>query len=765
MAHVLLVVSRDAPQLLARLRREFAAVEGIKVVADRRVAQRRRRTDRSGAERRRSDRRQPTAAEARLAADGWTVADAVTDTDRPAPAAALPSHTDPRKVAELLDAIQTLSRELDLTRLLQIIMDKASRLLNADRSSLFVADEERGELWSKIAQGLEVREIRVPIGQGIAGRVAATGERVNIADAYADPRFNQDVDRRTGYRTRAILCAPVRDVAGRIVAVLQLLNRLDGAAFDDDDERLLDAFVGQVAIALRNAQQMALIEERRRTSELLLDVMKSFSSELEIDALLRKIMERTSTVLQADRSTLFLVDAKTREIWSKVAQGSDLVEIRVPIGRGIAGTVAATGETINIPDAYADPRFNQEVDRRTGYRTRTILCAPIRDGQGAVVGVAQVLNKAGGPFTRDDEELLAALSAQAFIALDNARLFESVVTMKNYNESILSCMATGVMTLDREGVVTSLNPALRRIFGVAETADAGDAVRDLLDAKHNETFVLRLDACARAGEAHTEYELKYALTEEESVNVNVSVVPLRDSKHQPLGVVVVAEDITQEQRLMSTLCRYVTREIAEEVMKQKGRMRLGGTRQPVSILFSDIRNFTAISERLEPEQIVEFLNDYFAAMVHEIFAEQGTLDKFMGDGIMAVFGAPISRPDDPLRAVRSAIGMRRSLRAFNERQRAAGGVEIDIGIGISHGESISGNIGSEQRMEYTVIGDSVNLASRLEGLTKHHPHKILINDRIYEQVKDTFECILLGEEFVKGKAQAVRIYGIPDPPA
>jgi len=762
MVHVLLVVSRAAPGLFTRLAKEFAGVEGIKVVTDRRVGQRRRGTERGGAERRRRDRRQQLA-DSRLAADGWTLADAVTDTDQPA--VALLSPTDPGKVAELLDAIQTLSRELDLTRLLQIIMDKASRLLNADRSSLFVVDEERAELWSKIAQGLEVREIRVPIGQGIAGRVAAAGERVNIADAYADARFNQEIDRSTGYRTRSILCAPVRDRSGRIVAVLQLLNRLDGAPFDAADERLLDAFVGQVAIALRNAQQIELIEERRRTSELLLDVMKSFSSELEIDALLLKIMARTSTVLQADRSTLFLVDRKAREIWSKVAQGSDMVEIRLPIGRGIAGTVAATGETINIPDAYADPRFNQEVDRRTGYRTRTILCAPVRDGQGAVVGVAQVLNKAGGPFTRDDEELLAALSAQAFIALDNARLFESVVTMKNYNESILSCMATGVMTLDREGTVTSLNPALRRIFGVAAEADAGDPVRELLDVKHNEPFVVRLDACARAGEAHTEYELKYVLNPEESVNVNVSVVPLLDGKHQPLGVVVVAEDITQEQRLMSTLCRYVTREIAEEVLKQKGRMRLGGTRQPVSILFSDIRNFTTISERLEPEQIVEFLNDYFTAMVHEIFAEQGTLDKFIGDGIMAVFGAPISRPDDPIRSVRSAIGMRRSLREFNTRQRARGGIEIDIGIGISHGESISGNIGSEQRMEYTVIGDSVNLASRLEGLTKNHPYKILINDRIYEQVKDEFTCVLIGEEYVKGKAQAVRVYGVPDPPA
>src|SRR2546421_4909871 len=764
MAQVLLVVSREDPSLLERFVKEFEAVEAVTVIADRRQGERRRGSLGDGAERRRSDRRQRAWADSRLRHEGWALSDALSPADHPTPpmAAALPAG-DPRKVTELLEAIQMLSRELDLTRLLQLIMDKASRLLNADRASLFVVDEERHELWSKIAQGLETREIRVPIGQGIAGGVAAGGKRVNIADAYADTRFNPEVDRRTGYRTRSILCAPVRDAGGRVVAVLQLLNRLDGKPFDAEDERLLDAFAGQIAIALRNAQEMQQIEQRRRTSELLLDVMKAFSSELSVDQLLRRIMERPSAVLQADRSTLFLVDGRTRQIWSKVAQGDKLAEIRVPIGRGIAGTVAATGETINIADAYADPRFNQDVDRRTGYRTRTILCAPVRDGAGEIVGVSQVLNKAGGPFTKDDESLLAALSAQAFIALDNARLFESVVTMKNYNESILSCMATGVMTLDRDGTVTSVNPAFRRIFAIPEEAPVGFGVRDLLDVKHNEAFVVRLDACARVGEAHTEYELKYAISTEESVNLNVSVVPLLDSKRQPLGVVVVAEDITQEQRLMSTLCRYVTREIAEEVMKQKGKIKLGGVRAPVSILFSDIRNFTAISERHEPEKIVEFLNDYFAAMVHEIFAQQGTLDKFMGDGIMAVFGAPVNRPDDPVRAVRAARGMRRSLREFNARQRAKGGVEVDIGIGINHGESISGNIGSEQRMEYTVIGDPVNLASRLEGLTKNHPYKILINDRIYEQVKDVFPCVLIGEERVKGKAELVHVYGVPDP--
>src|SRR5262245_30207254 len=176
MASVLLVVAREAPHLLTSFGEEFARVESVVVLLDRRFGERRRHGDDSGAERRRRDRQERPWVGPRLRQHGWTLSDAVTETrGGPAAAAVLPA-TDPRKVSELLDAIQTLSRELNLTRLLQVIMDKASRLMNADRSSLFVVDTERGELWSKIAQGLEVREIRVPIGQGIAGMVAASGE-------------------------------------------------------------------------------------------------------------------------------------------------------------------------------------------------------------------------------------------------------------------------------------------------------------------------------------------------------------------------------------------------------------------------------------------------------------------------------------------------------------------------------------------------------------------------------------------------------------
>ncbi|MBV9073974.1 MAG: PilZ domain-containing protein, partial [Acidobacteria bacterium] len=153
----------------------------------------------------------------------------------------------------------------------------------------------------------------------------------------------------------------------------------------------------------------------------------------------------------------------------------------------------------------------------------------------------------------------------------------------------------------------------------------------------------------------------------------------------------------------------------------------------------------------------------FTRMMEPVFRYEGMLDKFIGDAMMAVFGAPVARDDDAMRAVMAALEMRRILSRYN-RQRVARGLEpIQTGIGITKGEAITGNIGSEQRMDYTVIGDTVNVASRLEGLTKNYEYKILINEQVYEDVKDKINCVDLGFAQVRGKGESVHIYGVKEP--
>lgn len=170
----------------------------------------------------------------------------------------------------------------------------------------------------------------------------------------------------------------------------------------------------------------SLLEQRVEKLTALLEVGKAMASERNLDRLLRLILDEVTKVMGADRSSLFLVDPERNELWSKIAQGLEVREIRIKIGMGIAGFVAQTGNIVNIQDAYRDPRFNQETDQRTGYRTRTILCVPMQNKLNEAIGVLQVLNKLDGVFTQEDEELLLALSSQAAVAIENAILYEDI---------------------------------------------------------------------------------------------------------------------------------------------------------------------------------------------------------------------------------------------------------------------------------------------------------------------------------------------------
>ncbi len=217
----------------------------------------------------------------------------------------------------------------------------------------------------------------------------------------------------------------------------------------------------------------------------------------------------------------------------------------------------------------------------------------------------------------------------------------------------------------------------------------------------------------------------------------------------------------EKKKIKRMLGQYVSPAILATVMDKSSRDVLKaevGTRERLTILFSDIRGFTSISEAHEAEKVVEFLNGYLSGMVDVIFRHEGTLDKFIGDAIMAFWGAPIRVSDHGRRAVETAIDMIRQLEVFNEGLKAKGISPLSIGIGINTGDVILGNIGSEKKLDYTVIGDNVNLASRVEGLTKEYHYPILITETTYEEVKDAISCRYVDQVRVKGKTKEIKIY-------
>jgi len=670
-----------------------------------------------------------------------------------------------RKTSALLEISRRVSESLSLDHLLPRIGELVTEFMNAERATIFLQDWMSGELFSIVAMGDLKQEIRIGTNTGIAGSVFSTGQPLIVADAYNDPRFHNEVDRTTGFRTRNLICAPIKH-RGRVIGVIQVINKKD-LPFTDADLRLLCSLSAHASGGFENARLHAQVAHAREQEGKLLDVTTAMSRELHLKPLLQKIMNTVTIFLEADRSTLFLHDEQTDELWSEIAQGSN--EIRFPAHLGIAGSVFKSGEVINIPDAYSDARFNPSFDKRSGYRTSTILCMPVGTKTGRTIGVIQVINKKDGAFTRQDERRLRAFSAQASIAIENAKMFEEIIEVKNYTESILESMSNGVITIDAEGCVVTANQAALKLFGSkTDLREIAGRPTDQIFSGRNQWVTDSVETVTSTSDQDIALDMDLHLplgssSFTETTSVNLSTIPLRDARGHPMGCLLMLEDISTEKRLRGTMARYIPKELADRLLEGEENA-LGGNTLTATVLFSDIRSFTTISERLGAEETVALLNDYFSVMVDLISENDGILDKFIGDAIMAVYGAPFPGPRDADNAVKTAIEMMHALARFNTRREAAGKETLRIGIGINTGEVVSGNIGSSKRMDYTIIGDGVNVGSRLEQVTKVYGAQILISEFTHSTLADPSAYVIRPIDCIRvqGKAEPVWVYEVLD---
>jgi adenylate cyclase len=222
----------------------------------------------------------------------------------------------------------------------------------------------------------------------------------------------------------------------------------------------------------------------------------------------------------------------------------------------------------------------------------------------------------------------------------------------------------------------------------------------------------------------------------------------------------MSKGLKERERLRFNFARYVSQHVMEKILQTENVAKLEGERRKITVLFSDIRQFTEIAEQLPPEQVVALLNEYFTKMLDVIFKHQGTLDKFLGDGIMVEFGAPLDDQHQERNAILTAIAMQKELKILLAKWQKEGKPHIQMGIGIHTGFAVVGNIGSEQRIEYTAIGDTVNVAARLEQATKSLKRAILVSETTFAPVKQEFKATSLGPLILPGRKEAIVVYAI-----
>lgn len=486
--------------------------------------------------------------------------------------------------------------------------------------------------------------------------------------------------------------------------------------------------------------------------ETLLDITNELSSFENVSVLLQEILIKSCAVLNAS-SGMILMQNENSDLFQIEAEFNIDVEALKGVifnkKRGFFNEVYQNRKALHV-QISVDP-FLSKTKCTYG------LIAPLLDKK-ELAGVIVLFDKESrsgvSPFDDSDTNMLSAIATQAGVAYNNIKLIENIKEAKTFNDNVMQSIVTGVFTTNLMGEINHVNRAAASIINLDREAVIGNHYEYVFES--NEIINALISKCEEALETISESEIHIECNGK-STSVNISVSPLLNDQNEPIGSVVAMEDLSNLDKLKSTFKKYVSKQIVDQLLENDEMLNLGGQEQEATILFSDIRGFTSMSETMPPNEVVETLNDYFNLMIEIIFKYNGTLDKIIGDALMVIYGAPNSSDKDTENAVLTAIEMQEKLIEFNQQRIIHSKLPITIGIGINRGKVISGNIGSRQQMNFTVIGDSVNLASRLCSAAK--ADEIIVSDTVWKQVKNNklFKGRKLNPIKVKGKAKPIEI--------
>ncbi|HIE51776.1 MAG TPA: PAS domain S-box protein [Armatimonadetes bacterium] len=356
------------------------------------------------------------------------------------------------------------------------------------------------------------------------------------------------------------------------------------------------------------------------------------------------------------------------------------------------------------------------------------------------------------------ERGLQTAADQMATVIHQERLFAHILQLKTYNDNILRSLTSAVVTLRADGTIALLNPAAEALFHLSAAEAEGLSYQDVFGGHFNARLVNALQHTLETHQPFVGTEVEVLTLSGERRILNLRLSPLQDEQNTAAGLVMVADDVTAELQRRAALYRYVPGHVADSILAHPEQVSLAGERRQVTVLLADVRGFMALSSQVAAEEVVAILNDFFALATEVIFHFEGTLDKFIGDAVLALFGAPQSHEDDALRAVQAAVTMQVRMSEVNARLQASGRPLLSLGIGIATGEAVAGYIGSERRLEYTAIGDAVNRAARLEEIAGRG--QTLLDAPTYRRVAAHITVRPLRPVRLKGMAEPVAVYEV-----
>ncbi len=482
------------------------------------------------------------------------------------------------------------------------------------------------------------------------------------------------------------------------------------------------------------------------------------NSTLDVSEVLEHVMDIAIELTGAECGYLMLLDEDSGELEYKVARNLDRETISsssFQISRTIVKRVASNGEAVKTTDAQEDPRFKSE-ESVVGFNLRSILCVPLKV-KDKTIGVIYAENRLRtGLFTNVDRNLLSAFANEAAVAIENAKLFEGVTQAKNLMQNIFASITSGVITIGSDDRIALFNTAAEKILGVSADNCLQVAYTKILNPVA-ESFTALVEQVKKDHKPITAHEMESVIMDRGEVNLSVNLAPLIDDNMKPYGVAIVVNDVTERKRFereRSMVKRYLPSQLVDSLADLK-ELRLGGARQEVSIFFGDIRGFTGYSEVHDATEVVDAINTIFSLVHQTIRLNNGIVDKYMGDAVMAHYNTPLlPQKDHAWLAVKTAWAAQEVLRKHRVENPTVD--ELHMGIGVNTGHAVAGNIGASDHMDYTLMGDAVNLAKRLQENAK--PLQILVSQRTYELVRDRVLVNKCKPLKVKGRIALEQVY-------